>query len=570
MSSTFSGFARGPRRALRVLAPGLILCAALPAPAPAPAAAQPTVASTLALNPVSTVAPSFAELEAAAARIGEIRVLAQDIFDTADPREDKLFFRWANKLHLQTRPGVVERALLFKRGEPVSARLIDETERLLRSNRFLYDVQIRPVNYRDGVVDIEVVTRDTWSLDLGASAGRSGGANSSGLQLKEYNLFGTGTTISLGRSKTVDRTSTEFQFSNNRVFGSWTSFDISHARNSDGQRDAIAVVRPFYALDSRWSAGVTASNDDRVEAVYNAGNIVSQYRHQQDRAEVFAGWSAGLVNGWVQRYSLGLGYRNDRYGVAPGLTAPPQLPFDQKLVAPFVRYALIEDRYERELNRNLIGRPEFFALGLASTLQLGWATTGLGSNRDTLLYAASISRGFEPSPRQTLIAAATLSGQSEGGQLRRQQVGVQAQYYLQQSPRWLFYAAAAGDMLTRPDPAQTLLLGGDNGLRGYPLRYQNGSRRALFTVEERFYTDLYIWRLFRVGGAAFVDAGRAWGGEFPNTLNPGWLGDAGLGLRIVSARSAFSNVLHIDIAFPMNATPDIKKVQFLVKTKASF
>jgi len=28
--------------------------------------------------------------------------------------------------------------------------------------------------------------------------------------------------------------------------------------------------------------------------------------------------------------------------------------------------------------------------------------------------------------------------------------------------------------------------------------------------------------------------------------------------------------VHIDIAFPFNATPDIKKVQVLVKGKASF
>ena len=63
---------------------------------------------------------------------------------------------------------------------------------LLRSNRYLYDVQFRPLAVHDGVVDIEVVTRDTWSLDPGFSAGRSGGANSSGLKLREYNVFGTG------------------------------------------------------------------------------------------------------------------------------------------------------------------------------------------------------------------------------------------------------------------------------------------------------------------------------------------------------------------------------------------
>ena len=96
---------------------------------------------------------------------------------------------------------MIERQLLFKSGEPVSVRLIEETERLLRSNRYLYDVQFRPVAVHDGVVDIEVVTRDTWSLDPGFSAGRSGGANTSGFKLREYNLLGTGTSISLGRSK---------------------------------------------------------------------------------------------------------------------------------------------------------------------------------------------------------------------------------------------------------------------------------------------------------------------------------------------------------------------------------
>ena len=514
--------------------------------------------------------PSFAELEAAGATIGEIRVVPQDIFDTTDPLEDKLLFRWANALHIQTRPSVIQRVLLFKSGDRVSLRLLEETERLLRSNRFLYDVQFRAVAYHDGVVDIEVLTRDTWSLDPGVSAGRSGGANSSGIHLREYNLLGTGTSISFGHSKNVDRSSNEFQFSSDRAFGSWTSISLNHATNSDGRSDAVAIVRPFYALDSRWTAGITASKDKRIDAIYNAGNIASQYRHGQQRAEVFAGASPGLVDGWVQRYSVGLGYQDDVYAAAPGLVAPARLPADEKLVTPFFRVALIEDRYDRELNRNLIGRPEFFALGLASSVQLGWASTGLGSSRDALVYAGSVSRGFEPAPDQTLIASGTIAGQYGSGEVRRQRLGAQAQVYLPQTPRWLFYASAAGDRLTHPDPADSLLLGGDSGLRGYPLRYQSGTRRALFTVEERFYTDLYVWRLFRVGGAAFFDAGRAWGGDNANALNPGWLSNAGFGLRIVSARAAFSNVLHVDIALPLGATADVKRVQFLLKTKTSF
>ena len=60
--------------------------------------------------------PTFAELQTAGARIGEIRVITGDIFDLNDPRENNWFFRLANKLHFNTRPDVIRRALLFESG----------------------------------------------------------------------------------------------------------------------------------------------------------------------------------------------------------------------------------------------------------------------------------------------------------------------------------------------------------------------------------------------------------------------------------------------------------------------
>ena len=514
--------------------------------------------------------PGFTEMEAAGATIGEIRIVTRDIFDTSDPKEDKLLFRWANALHIQTRPGVVERSLLFKTGDPLSLRVLEETERNLRNVRYLYDVRFRPVGWHDGIVDIEVETRDTWSLDVGASAGRSGGSNSGGVHLKDYNLFGSGISLNVGRSKNVDRSSTELQFANEHLFGSATALRYSHATSSDGGSDSAMLLRPFEALDARRAAGITASRDNRIDSIYNAGSVTSQYRHRLTQAEAFAGTSDGLVDGWVKRYSVGLTLQDDRYTREAALVAPADLPPDQKLVAPFLRYELIEDRFEKELNRNLIGRPEYFALGLAARVQFGYSLAGLGSTRNAWLYSASISRGTEPAAGQTLLGSARIEGQYADGVVSRQRVGGQLQYYRPQSPRWLFYAGASADLLTRPDADDGLLLGGDNGLRGYPLRYQSGHRRLLVTVEERFYTDLYVWQLFRIGGAAFLDTGRAWGGANANAANPGWLSNVGMGLRIVSARSAFSNVLHIDLAVPLNATGNVKKLQFLVKTRASF
>ena len=46
------------------------------------------------------------------------------------------------------------------------------------------------------------------------------------------------------------------------------------------------------------------------------------------------------------------------------------------------------------------------------------------------------------------------------------------------------------------------------------------------------------------------------------------MSNAGIGLRIVSARSAFANVLHVDLAVPLNAPADVRTVQDMVGLRA--
>ena len=145
--------------------------------------------------------PSFAELEAAGARIGEIRVIPNDIFDLTDPAENNWLFRLANKLHPDP-PGGDPAAAALQDGDPVSVQAIEETERLLRAKHYLYEVSIQPVSHRDGVADIEVKTRDTWSLDLGIGLSRENGENKAGVAIKEDNLLGTGITLGIGTRRT--------------------------------------------------------------------------------------------------------------------------------------------------------------------------------------------------------------------------------------------------------------------------------------------------------------------------------------------------------------------------------
>jgi len=514
--------------------------------------------------------PSFAELEAAGAVVGEVRIDTQDIFDLNDPKENNALFRFANRLHIRTRPSVIRRSLLFRSGERVSQRVIEESERVLRANSYLYDVSIRPVAYRDGVVDIEVHTRDTWSLEPGVSYSRGGGSNTSGVTVREKNLFGTGVTVGVSDTSTVDRSGRELEVAHNQVFGGWTSFSLKRADFGDGTSNSLSLIRPFYALDARWALGVATGQFDRIDSIYSNSAVVGQYRHRQKSREAFGGWSQGLVDGWVQRFSVGVGYTDDSYEIDPSYIPPAQLPPDQTLSYPFIRYEMIEDKFARVRNRDKIGRPEYFAMGLNAQAQVGRASTSFGSTRDLWLYSSGVSKGFEEVGGGDLLASFAFSGQTGDGRSERQFYGATLRYFLPQKYRAMFYAGASLDAVRKPGPVDQLLLGGDNGLRGYPLRYQSGNQRALFTAEERFYTDWYPFQLIRVGGAVFFDVGRAWGGAYQNLANPGWLRDFGFGLRLVSDRSAFGNVLHLDVAFPIDPDVNIKKAQFLVKSYSTF
>ena len=208
---------RPGREGLRYAVPRYLSAATLLAlllvPAPVPAAEAPaaeslaTAAPPVGIPPPETPGiPSDAELESSKAVIGEILIDNQDIFNLEDPKDNIALFRFADRLHGKTRASVIRNQLLFRPGDRYSRRLIDETERILRANSYFYDAWIRPVKYHDGKVDVRVTTRDVWTLNPGFNYSRSGGTNSTGVQLEEMNLAGSGTDVRVSRTINVDRT----------------------------------------------------------------------------------------------------------------------------------------------------------------------------------------------------------------------------------------------------------------------------------------------------------------------------------------------------------------------------
>ncbi len=202
--------------------------------------------------------PSPQELEARGAKIGKITVIPGDVFDTTIKGESGWLYRTANKLHIDTRPAVIRGQLLFETGDTYSERLLQETERNLRANPYLYDASIVPVAY-DGVsVDIEVRTRDTWTLNPGVNFSRTGGKNEYAVQIQEKNLFGRGQELQVQWESDVERQALTFLFADPHFLKSYKQLAVAYSDADDGDtkyfRAGPAVLRTRRTLVRRHDA----------------------------------------------------------------------------------------------------------------------------------------------------------------------------------------------------------------------------------------------------------------------------------------------------------------------------
>ena len=510
-------------------------------------------------------------LEADGAIVGDIVIVNENIFDLDDPEEDRRLYRWANRLHVVTRDAVIRQQLLVKPGDAFSNRLLEETARILRGNRYLYEADVKAVSATDGKVDVEVRTRDIWSLLPEIELSRSGGENRTAIGLEETNLLGRGQLLRVKHVSTVDRDSTRLDFEDRQLGSSWVSLFLRLADNSDGHSNYLSVIRPFHELDARWSAGSVLIDDKRRTTLYSLGDEAAEFLHDRTYATAFGGWSSGLRDGWVRRWSAGVVYDEHRFGgVADPELPPGPIPADRELVYPFVAVEILEDSYETSSNTNYIGRTEDFLMGTRFAASIGWASEDFGADRDAVVYSASIGRGFGSLQGKSLFLSASASGRSESGRSANAVATLDARYYFRQSNKRLFFvtlSASAGLNLDLDNPVQ---LGGQTGLRGYPLRYQGGDSKLLLTIEQRYFTDWYPFRLFRIGGAVFADVGRTWGDNPVGERNYGWLKDVGFGLRLAPTRFSKDKVAHLDFAFPLDGDPSIDEVQVVLRTKRSF
>lgn len=525
----------------------------------------------LAVSTCSSLEPSPKPLAAdyrqfAGKTIASIRFEQISVFDLDDPSENNWLYAFLNKIHIDTRSHTVAPQLLFSIGDALNVDTLNETERLLRRLPYLGNAQIYVDEMCGDEVALLVKTRDIWTLEPSFSFGREGGENKHGFGISEENLFGTGNAVSIGYDKTQDRSSISYAFHSPHLFNSRLTLDVGFTETSDGQQTYFSLQSPFYALDTPWAAGVTASDITIKEKIRFKDETINSYRHGSEYNEMFSGMALRVNDSASHRVSAGVSQERNNYEVIEETEAP--IPSNENLIYPWLEYQLIENQFAVYQNLNQMHRVEDISMGANFSVRLGYAGKMYDNGADAWRYIAQYDDLLGVGDHHLVKYALVVDGRDYKNDSDKTSAvwGGDLAYHYLHGRKNRYYVSIGYHQGHNLLPHEQLRLGGELGLRGYPVDYQRGEKRYLVSIEKRYISDLHVFNLFRLGTVMYVDFGRAWGGGYPVANH---LSNVGFGLRVSSSKAKIGNVFHMDLAFPLVDKHTVDSYQFILKATKS-
>lgn len=558
-------------------------------------------------------------------RVGHVHIRPAPIF-TLDA--DTIWLHeFANWAHVTTRKETIARELPFRSGEQIHFSDLAEAERILREKSYINAAKVRLSQScnADMSHDIEVDTSDNWSLLPSLGFGRSGGENKYTLGFKEDNLLGFGVRTSVKYQSDAQRSGYQLKIDTPLVLllpatesSEWAHsyLALEWTNNDDGHVRQLSVEKPFYSDDSPLMYRANWQSSAEQTQVRHNGEIENIFGTEYQRIDLSGGilWSYADRASW--RLLAGVLQEDWRFMPAdwrhtdgrPSLA----LPEDRRLAYPWIGVEYKQHYYQVLSDILFIDRAEDVNLGWQFASKLGVQSSRLQHDR-SLGYRvmANVSKGFAGRQHLLLLDSAVdlMTGMAGGNYAEWR---FQASDYYRLTDHFTWYHSAAITLRNRNLLDQPLELGGDTGLRGYPLQYQHGTRKTILTSELRWYPRINIYKILDLGFVAFVDVGRAGGGTvsdmallnkaalpvtveaarnlaspdlwptvtpavyrsqadvlLPNLTNR-WLGSVGVGMRIYSAKSSNDHVVHLDLSTPLQSSPAVDRWEIGLKVSNRF
>ncbi len=242
---------------------------------------------------------------------------------------------FGNTVHIKTKEVTIRNSILFKKYDKLDSKLLLESERLIRSQRYIREVTIVPVDIpkNKDSIDIKIRVLDSWTL---IPTGSLSSAESSA-KLTERNILGFGHLISgnvKNRFDTKER-ATYAQYSINNIKNTFIRFDFNYANDFDNDsRRSININRPFYSVIAKNAGGIFYENQLMTE-LFPQGNDILPKQVSYDFQEYWYGRALKVTpKSNPERYFtnliLALTYNEKKFDRTPSLNLDPTKYFSNE------------------------------------------------------------------------------------------------------------------------------------------------------------------------------------------------------------------------------------------------
>jgi hypothetical protein len=232
--------------------------------------------------------------------IRNIKITTLDPFgysatDTA-AKPEQFILKAGNTLHIKTNNLAIRNLLLVKRNTPLDTLLLKESERLIRSQRYISSVVIKPELVSKDSVDVNIRVLDAWSAvpDFSISGSKSS------FYLTDKNFFGTGHEFSnsyvTNLSNNQEGYSTRYTIPN--IMNTFIKTTFNYSIDLDGNFSKfINIERPFFSPFARWGAGAYFDQQYGKVVTSISNQIIEKEYFKYNSQDYWAGHSFQIFKG---------------------------------------------------------------------------------------------------------------------------------------------------------------------------------------------------------------------------------------------------------------------------------
>lgn len=238
--------------------------------------------------------------------IRKIRVKSHDPFGFSITDSTKKATKWieraGNDLHTKSKEFAIKNFLILKENTPLDSLELIESERLVRSQKFIRSVEItvEAVGKNRDSVDVYVTTLDSWSLVL------DGAVSNSELKLRatEQNFLGFGHELRVANKNRFSdgKTVNDIRYSIPNMKNTYITSTIGFNQDlDDSYSKYFNIRRPFFSPLTKWAAGIYSDEQFVRKELPDADMLWSSQDFKYRSQDIWAGYAFRILKGNSER-----------------------------------------------------------------------------------------------------------------------------------------------------------------------------------------------------------------------------------------------------------------------------